>query len=272
MHYFSKQNFVITETVKFHNRIATKYEKLYQTPYWQLYHEITWEHLKKYLPKNNKYPVLDAGGGTGYWSRRLAKIGFNVVCADLSKKMLEVGEKIVENTHLAKKITFVVSDITDMKEFENNSFSMVIAEGDSVGYCGNPIKAVKELARVAQKGATIIVSVDSFFSVLGRMIETNNLKQLPRLLKTHISSLFGGFPQYNFTTDELKQLYLKNDIIVKDIIGKMIFTEFLPRKKVNNLLSNKNFYKQILKLELRFNSEPSIIGLAPHIEIAGIRN
>ena len=69
----------MTKSTKFYNKIAEKYEEVYTTPFWNLYHEITWQHVKKYLPKNKKHPILDAGGGTGYWSRKLAELGFNVV-------------------------------------------------------------------------------------------------------------------------------------------------------------------------------------------------
>lgn len=262
---------MITKSTKFHNEISQKYEKEYQTPYWNLYHEITWEHIKKYLPKDKKYPILDAGGGTGYFSRRLAKFGFNVVCSDVAEKMLNAGRKIVKNTSLADKINFVVSDITDMKKFENNSFSLVLAEGDPVGYCGDPQKAIKELARVARKGSAIIVSVDSLFSVMDRMISDKKFKLLPKLLETHVSDFFGQYPQYNFSTEELRKLYSRNNISVDSIIGKTVFTRFIPRDKIDELLANESFYKQILKLELSFNNETSIVGFADHIEIAGIK-
>lgn len=260
-----------TKSTKFHNKISKEYEKEYQTPYWNLYNEITWHHIKKYLPKEKKYPILDAGGGTGYWSRKLAKLGFSVVCSDIAKEMLKTGKETIKNTSLEEKIDFVFSDITNMKEFKNNSFSMVIAEGDPVGYCGSPQKAIKELTRVARKGASIIVSVDGFLSMIGNVIKNNKLEQLPKLLKTHLSDFFGEFPQYHFTVDELKQMYSQNNIAIKSIIGKTIFTGFIPQEKRNKLLSNKNFYKKILKLEIQFNSDPSLIGVASHIEIAGIK-
>lgn len=262
---------MVKKSTKFHNEIAQKYEKEYRTPYWNLYHEITWEHIKKYLPKDKKYPILDAGGGTGYWSRRLAKLGFNVVCSDVAEKILDAGKKIVKNTPLAKKINFVVSDIIDMKEFENDSFSLVLTEGDPVGYCGNPQKAIKELARVARKGSAIIVSVDSLFSVMGRMVSDKKFKLLPKLLETHVSDFFGQYPQYNFSTEELRELYSRNNISVDSIIGKTVFTRFIPRDKIDELLTNKSFYKQILELELSFNGEPSVVGFASHIEVAGIK-
>lgn len=165
---------MVSKSTKFYNEKAQEYEKEYQTPYWNLYHEVSWENIKKYLPKDKKYPIFDAGGGTGFWSRKLAKLGFNVVCSDVAEEMLEVGRKIVKGMPLADKINFVTSDITDMKEFKD-IFSMVLSEGDPVGYCGNPQKAIKELARVTRKGGTIIVSVDSLFYAIGRILNDKKL-------------------------------------------------------------------------------------------------
>lgn len=215
---------------------------------------------------------MDPGGGTEYWSRKVAELGFNVVCSDVAEKMLYAGKEIVKNTPLAEKIKFVVSDITDMKEFENNSFSMVIAEGNPVGYCENLKKAIKELARVTSKGRSIIVSVDSLFYAIGKIVNDKKFEILPKLLETHTSNFFGQHPQYNFSADELRELYSRNNISVDSIISKTVFTRFMPRDKIDELFTNKSFYKQILRLELEFNSEPSIIGFAGHLQIAGIKN
>ena len=256
---------------EFYNSIAHKYEDDYDAPYWKLYFDVTWEHIKKYLPRSKKYPILDAGGGTGFWSRKLASLGYSLVCSDVAINMLETGRKTVQNTSFAKRIRFVVSDLCNMKEFEDNSFSMVLAEGDPVGYCGNPAKAVKELARVARKESPIIVSVDSLFPIVGKIISSRKYKQLSHVLKTHISDFHGHFPQYNFTADELRKLYERNNISVSSIIGKTVFTRFLSVDKIDKLLAQPSFYKRILELELKFNSNPSLVGCAGHVEIAGFK-
>jgi ubiquinone/menaquinone biosynthesis C-methylase UbiE len=258
-----------TKSTIFHDKIATKYESAYKNPYWNLYSEITWHNLKKYLPKKKKAIILDAGGGTGLWSRKLAKLGFNVVCSDVAQKMLDVGMKSAKKEKLDKKIEFKYADITNMKDFKNNSFDMVIAQGDPVGYCGNPKKAIKELSRVAKRGVHISVSIDSFYSVLGRLLFNKDFKQIDKLLKTHITEFRGKYPQYNFTIDELKKMFESAGLKVIDVIGKPIFTRFIPREKLNKMLLNKKFFNKMLEIENRFNNEPSIVGLSGHIQIIG---
>ena len=256
-----------TKSTIYHNVIAETYESSYKNPYWQLYFEITWRNLKKYLPKKKSAVILDAGGGTGFWSRRLAKLGYNVVCTEIAQKMLDVGVTRAKKENLHTKIEFRNVDITDMTCFESNSFDMVIAQGDPVGYCGNPRKAIRELSRVAKKGAHVSVSVDSFYAMVGRLLVQKDYERFEKLLKTHVSEF--DHPQYNFTTSELRNMFKKNGLKVVNIIGKPVFPIFIQRGKVKEMLEDKQFFKKLLLLEDKFNNEPSIVGLSGHIQIIG---
>jgi ubiquinone/menaquinone biosynthesis C-methylase UbiE len=54
-----------------------------------------------------------------------------------------------------EKVVLVKSDITDMKEPESDSFDFVFSQYDAVSYCMKPAKAIRELGRVARKGAKL---------------------------------------------------------------------------------------------------------------------
>lgn len=257
-----------TKSTAFHNKIAEDYESSYVSNYWSFYKDIAFANIKKYLPRKGSL-VLDAGGGTGFWSRKLAKMGYGIVCADIAQKMLDAGKKYAEKEELLDKIEFRKSDILNMKEFADKTFDFVIAEGDPVGYCGNPDKAIKELSRVAKRGAFIIVSVDSFFTMLGRMISKNDFKGLKLLEKKHESITPHGYSEHDFMVDELKNLFVKNRLKVVEVIGKPVLTRFVPMDKLEEMLSDKKFYRKLLDLETKYNNEPSIAGLGGHIQIIG---
>ena len=226
-----------------------------------------------YLPKEKGAKILDAGGGTGYWSRKLAKQDFLVVCSDVSQRMLDVGLKLAEKEKLERKIEFKYADITNMNCFKDNSFDMILAEGDPVGYCDNPQKAIDELSRVAKRGAHVCISVDSFYARLGLLLSNNDFEQINKILETHITAFYSNidqtFPQYNFTVEELKKMLKKSGLDVIDVIGKPVFTTFIPRDKINEILSDKEFFNKIFEIEIKFNNDPSIIGLSGHIQMIG---
>ncbi|MFX1343871.1 MAG: class I SAM-dependent methyltransferase [Promethearchaeota archaeon] len=258
-----------TKSTIYHDKIAEEYEASYSEPSWQLYFDVTWHNLKKYLPKKKGVRILDAGGGTGYWSRKLAKLDFSVICSDVAQRMLDVGLKLAEKENLEKNIEFINADITDMNCFENESFDMVLAQGDPVGYCGNPQKAIEELYRVAKVDAYVSVSIDSFYSQLVRLIVNNDFEKINQYIESHLSEFSGGFPQYNFTIEELKDMFEKTGLKVIEVIGKLVFSRFIRREKLNELLSDEKLYNKIFELEITFNKEPSIIGLSGHIQMIG---
>jgi ubiquinone/menaquinone biosynthesis C-methylase UbiE len=258
-----------TKSSIFHDGVAEQYESSYDSPYWNLYDEITWNCMIRHLPRKKGALVLDAGGGTGHWSRQLAKLGFRVVCADLSEKMLVEARKKAKNEKLDARIEFVQASITDMRCFGNASFDMVIAQGDPVGFCDDPDKAVWELSRVAKKGAYVCVSVDGFYSALSGLLAAREYGKAQALVRTHMTEFHDSFPVHTFTVSELKELFGNNRLEVEEIIGKPVFSFDMPQKQLDKLLSDKAFHKRLLQMELRFNSEPSLVGMSRHIEAIG---
>jgi ubiquinone/menaquinone biosynthesis C-methylase UbiE len=256
---------------KYYDKVAKEYEKMYQSNYWKLYNNVTFDNIKKYLPKKGSL-ILDAGGGTGFWSRQLAKFGYRVVCTDIAQKMLDVGMFLAKKEKVKNKIEFKYADITNMNCFKDNSFDMAISEGDPVGYCGNPDKAIRELCRVVKRGAYIIISIDGFFSRILRIVGSNNFSQLKLLEEKHTTLVKEGkYAEHDFTINELKRLFKKNKLEVIDIIGKPMFVRLIHEEGREKMLADKKTYNKILALEEKYNNEPSIVGLAGHIEIVGRR-
>ena len=51
---------------KYHDRVAAKYDQVYDTAYWRMYREISWRHLKPFLPVHRPARGADLGCGTGW--------------------------------------------------------------------------------------------------------------------------------------------------------------------------------------------------------------
>ena len=251
---------------EFYDRIAEEYDQLYETPYWKLYHEITWQNIKKFLPRKNAL-ILDAGGGTGYWAIKLAKLGYRITLTDISEKMLKVAEKKIKKQKLEKRIEIRRVDIRDMSCFPSNYFDMALAEGDPVSYCLKPEKAIRELARTVKPNSYVIVSVDSKYPFISRLIAEESLDKIPKFIKTGILEREHKFQA--FSPEELKDLFESNGLKVIRIIGKPILIQMVPREKREEII--KKHFRKILNLELKYCDNPSLIGFGGHLEVVGIK-
>jgi hypothetical protein len=93
------------------------------------------------------------------------------------------------------------------------------------------------------------------------------LGKLPSIIKTHRSNIGGEMPQYNFTVEELKALFRKNDLEVISVIGKPVLVHRHLFRDCPEYATNKMLYAQLLKLEMMFNSEPSLVSAGGHLEV-----
>lgn len=256
---------------QYYDRVAHQYDDSYKDPYWNFYNEITWHNIKKYLPQLKGRKILDIGGGTGLWAFKLAKSGYEVILADISQKMLDTAQKKAEALNFSSKIKFIKSDICDLSGFASGSFDLVLAEGDPISYCENPVKAVKECHRVLKDKGFFIASVDNKYGGMRVFIE--HIPELEELLKTGRTKWFTKdqaeqYPITYFTPDELRKLISRNGFEIISLIGKTI----LVKGGNNDILKDRTNFERLLKIELQLNSEETLLGSAGHLEITGQKN
>jgi len=249
------------------------WSETYDADYFQhfrLYHEVTLDNMRRFLPKTKDKPVLDAGGGTGIWSVELAQMGYRVVLTDISRGMLKQAEKKMAELRLHDQVETMVSNICHMPEFEDGQFAMVVCEGDPLSYCGNHRAAVKELVRVLAPGGILIVSVDNRVSAMGWLREKSDPDAVQRLLETGEvvmpQNREGSFYVIHaFTPDELGSLWESNGLSVERIIGKLAIANRLACFRSED----EEIQQWLLALELKYNDNPAFYHCSGHLEIVG---
>lgn len=115
----------------------------------------------KLLPKSLKEKtLLDAGCGTGLFSKEAVRRGAKVTSFDVGPKLLnEVAKKCKTKT--------VEGSVLDMP-FKDNCFDIVIST-EVIEHVEDPKKAVEELCRVTKPGGILIITTPNYvwkFSLL----------------------------------------------------------------------------------------------------------
>lgn len=96
--------------------------------------------------------ILDIAAGTGTSSAAIAKSGADVVAADFSPGMLEVGRK--QYGHIGR-ISFVEADATKLPFADNEFDAATISFG--LRNVVEPQKAIAEMLRVVKPGGRIVI-------------------------------------------------------------------------------------------------------------------
>jgi SAM-dependent methyltransferase len=111
--------------------------------------------LSALLPDLLLFPgarVLDFGAGTCWMSRLLALLGCEVTAVDVSRKALEVGERLIRADALGDRlrVEFVPLDGPDLP-FADGTFDRVVCF-DALHHVPDQQRAVREFARVLKQG------------------------------------------------------------------------------------------------------------------------
>src|SRR6185437_6227791 len=125
----------------------------------------------------------------------------------------------------AKKATHVVGDIVAMPELADPTFALVVAMGDPLSICTDPLRAVREFARITRPGGTVIATADNKLAAIDHYIERGNLGALEEFLKngkTHWLTQDDRekFELTTFTPHTLAKLFEQAGFQVVEVMGK----------------------------------------------------
>lgn len=253
---------------RYHDRVAKKYDAIYDDPFWEYHDDITWELIKPHLPRTQPAACADLGCGTGKWGLKLLKSGFDVTFLDHSAAMVEEVRKKLDSNPRAKRSTLVVGDIVSMPELPSDTFQLITAMGDPLSICSDPVKAVREFARVSKSGGIVCATADNLLGAIDHYIELGNLSALETFIKTGRTNWLTNdeaerFELHTFTPKSLTSLFESNGFEVIGLTGKTI----LPIRNNRKLLEDPDALERLLVLERQLAKDPTSAGRAGHLQI-----
>lgn len=165
------------ESWEYYNEIADRYDRMYEEPYWQLYHKITEMLVDEQLSGVSK--VLDLGTGTGRWGLRLAGKGHSVTAIDPAEEMLRIARQKAERTGLTVEF---ISGSGDRLPLRNESFDFVLAMGDVLSYVKDCSQVLAEVNRVLKVGGKLLATVDNAWAFLQDFLSLGEYRHAGRLV------------------------------------------------------------------------------------------
>lgn len=254
---------------KYHDRVARKYDSIYDDPFWEFHDEVTWSLIKPFLPRTMPAACADLGCGTGKWGLKLLKSGFDVTFLDNSAAMVEqVRAKLAGNPR-EKRATLVVADIIEMPALASGTFDLLTAMGDPLSICSDPERAVREFARLLRPAGVVCATADNKLAAIDHYIQHGKLDELEEFLRTGKTRWLTNdeserFELHTFSPGELRKLFERNGLEVVDLTGKTI----LPVRDNRALLEDPAAVDRLLALERALAKDPASAGRAGHLQIA----
>jgi S-adenosylmethionine-dependent methyltransferase len=212
----------------------------------------TLENLLPAEPKN----ILDAGGGTGFYSIPFAKKGHAVTILDISEKMLEKAIENAKENDVLERIT-TVQGTMDQLDFQDCHFDVILCHL-AFGYT-EPSKTLGEFHRVLTKGGMLSLTVtNKDFNVINEGLK-GNFSESERILRSkNFLQSPPGIPLIKtFTRSEIVNLCRVARFDVLHVKGLRIISDYISKLPTET---------QILKsLEMKLSEKEGLSSLGRHI-------
>lgn len=256
---------------EYYNKTAAIYDSLSKYLYFKIYDEITWRFTVPYLPRKPVSRILDAAGGTGKWSVRMAREGNFVTLVDMSEGMLDIAREKITNEGLSKRIEVRQGDLCELN-FDDAQFDLVFCE-HALGFIENQEKALSELVRVLKPAAKIIVSGQNRYplslSLFGQNLETG----MKILEGTQPFLMRGLVPVHTLFPNEFRALLEKVGIKITKLVGKGVALTplVMPMEKLYSENYDQELFDKIMSVETSLCERPDALPLAGHIQAIGVK-
>jgi len=242
-----------------------------------VYDEITWNNIEPFLPKRGR--ILDAGGGAGAWSIKMAeKNDCIVVLFDVTRDLLKTAKRRIKNEMINERIETLYADIRRVPH-PDKSFDFVLCEADPLCICGDAEKAVSELSRVLKPNRYFVAGVDStLYRVYRAFSQGKSLDAVLDFLKEEMSPAEeeAPFESKSFTPNELIALLRKNGLETVRIVGKPIgfgphvldvFVEAIPTEKRQEIFKSTSAMEKLAKILYTIYDDPHVAGIGSHLHV-----
>ncbi len=252
---------------RLYDRRASKYEDSLKTLFFRVYDHQTWECLKATLPRR-RITILDAAGGTGRWTRKIASLGHSVVLCDLSREMITEARKLARRDNSKRKISFIRVSV-ECLPFRTSVFPFVICEHAFFTFAETE-RPLKELLRVLRNRGRFFFSIQSIWG--------KTLQQL-KVIGGAPGSLWrvGGLRERmerreNFIDPEhFSRLITLLGGRIERMGGKGCIAISCPESVLNSRKHNPNLIRHLISIESILSHRPEFAILAPHTQIIGVK-
>lgn len=239
-------------------------ENVYGSPKGRLRIDTVWEDLISHVPAIENGPpltVLDAGGGLGQISLRMARLGHHIILCDISRKMLREAERRFCREGLENRVTLVHGPLQDLYKTYGKGMDVILAHG-VLEWLASPRPSLSDLALCLKPGgflSLLFYNVNAL--IFQNAIKGNFRKVMAEKFAGHEKSLT---PQHPLEPDTVMAWLTDMGLSIIQVTGVRVFYDYIPAS-----IRKERTYDDVWELERTYCRTLPYAFMAKYIHLIG---
>ncbi|KJG14723.1 SAM-dependent methyltransferase [Photobacterium iliopiscarium] len=243
--------------------LAKKFaDNIYGTAKGQIRQVVVWQDIEYILQElNDTAPlqVLDAGGGIGQISQKIAALGHYVTLCDLSSEMLTLAEQEIAKNGLVEQYRLVHSPIQEISEHIEAPVDLILFHA-VMEWLADPITTLIGLLDNVKPGGVISVMFYNYNGLLFKNLICGNLTHIEQGMPHR--KRFKLQPQQGIKPDDVYQCLTEAGFDIMGKTGVRTFHDYMQHDRMGDYS-----FEQVLDMEQKLCRQEPFLSLGRYIHV-----
>lgn len=247
------------------DKLAHKFAKnIYGTPKGEIRAAVLWRDLSSALAPfgDKKLRILDAGGGFGFFSQKLARLGHEVVLCDISQEMLIQAQAHIDASTEPLNIELIHAPIQALSVEQNGVFDLIL--------CHAVVEWLTDAQRTME-GLLTMLKPNGLFSLMFynkeamrfHALVSGNFDYVAADLK--VKKKVRLTPTHPLYIQDVKQWFMDWEMTLLSQSGVRVIHDYLKKSQAADF-----DYQKLLQMELEYSQREPYISLGRYVHFLGI--
>lgn len=243
--------------------LAQKFAKnIYGTAKGQIRQTVVWQDLEQVLSlleTDTPLHILDAGGGIGQLSQKIAERGHRVTLCDLSGEMLKLAEQEIAKNGLLEQYRLVHSSVQDIGEHLSEPVDLVLFHA-VMEWLSDPKDALECLMEQVKPGGVISVMFYNYNGLLFKNLICGNLTHIEEGMPHR--KRFKLQPQQGIKPEDVYSWLSDAGFSILGKTGVRTFHDYMQTTMVGDYT-----FEQVLEMEQKLCRQEPYLSLGRYIHV-----